>query len=147
MPRHETIATLNRLIHACRDVEDLCRACSEAVPRPPLHALLRQRCEDWGRQADELQALVLLLGGQPAIGGSWRAPVSRGWLFLKSSLLGADDRGVLDTCLHAQLLALESFEDALEGYLPERIRRTVSLHAARISDRVEAIDALRGAHA
>ena len=147
MPSHTTIATLNRLIRSCRDVEDLCTACSEAVRDPALATPLHHRGEDWGRQADELQALVLLLGGEPAINGSWRAPLSRLWLSTKSAFLGPDDFVVLDTCLHAQLDALERFEDALEGYLPERIRRTVSLHAARMTDRVEAIEGLRGAYA
>jgi uncharacterized protein (TIGR02284 family) len=147
MPRHETIGTLNRLIRSCRDVEALCTACSETVRGRELALQLDQRRDDWGRQADELQALVLLMGGEPAIGGSWRTLVTRAWLTAKSSFLGPDDLVVLDTCLHAQLAALERFEDALEGYLPERIRRTVSLHAARINDRVEAIDALRGAYA
>jgi uncharacterized protein (TIGR02284 family) len=147
MPRYETIGTLNRLIRSCRDVEALCVACSETVRGRELALQLDQRRDDWGRQADELQALVLLMGGEPAIGGSWRTLVTRAWLAAKSSLLGPDDLVVLDTCLHAQLATLERFEDALEGYLPERIRRTVSLHAARINDRVEAIDALRGAYA
>ena len=142
MPGNETIATLNRLIRSCRDVEDLCRACSEAVRGPVPGAELRQRSEEWGRQGDELQALVLLLSGEPVIGGSWRATATRVWLAVKSSMLGSHDLLVLDTCLHAQLRALERFEDALEGYLPERIRRTVGLHAARISERIEAIDAL-----
>jgi uncharacterized protein (TIGR02284 family) len=147
MPRSDTIATLNRLIRCARDVEDLCAACSEAASGPALHTQLGTRSHDWGRQADELQALVLLLGGEPAVGASWRSPVTRLWLAVKAALLGPDDLLVLDTCLHAQLCALERFEDALEGYLPERIRRTVSLHAARIADRVEAIEALRGVHA
>ena len=147
MPRSDTIATLNRLIRSARDVEDLCAACSEAVRGCELRTQLSTRSNDWGRQADELQALVLLLGGEPVVGASWHASLTRLWLAVKAALLGPDDLLVLDTCLHAQLCALERFEDALEGYLPERIRRTVSLHAARITDRVEAIEALRGVHA
>jgi uncharacterized protein (TIGR02284 family) len=147
MPSHPVIGTLNDLIHDCRDIEGLCRACSEAVRTCELGAPLRERAEEWGRQADELQALVLLLGGTPAIGGSWRAPLTRLWLAAKTSALGPDDLVALDTCLHSSFRALERFEDALEGYLPERIRRTVGLHAARIGERIDAIDALRGSYA
>jgi uncharacterized protein (TIGR02284 family) len=142
MPRHETIGTLNRLIRTCRDVEALCAACSGAVNAPAQAQALRQRSEEWARQGDELQALVLLLDGKPAISGSWRASSAKAWITLKCLALGRDDLLVLDSAFHSQLRALEHFEESLEGYLPERIRRTVSLQAQRIADRLETFDAL-----
>lgn len=141
MPRPETIGTLNRLVRTCRDVEALCVACSEAVTSTAQAQALRQRSEEWARQGDELQALVLLLDGTPATRGSWRAATASARITLKCLALGRDDLLVLDSAFHSQLRALELFEESLEGYLPERIRRTVSLHAQRIADRLEAFDA------
>jgi uncharacterized protein (TIGR02284 family) len=142
MPRRETIGTLNRLIRTCRDVEALCAACSEAMNAKTQAQALRQRSEEWARQGDELQALVLLLDGKPATAGSWRAPTARTRITLKCLALGRDDLLILDSAFHSQLRALERFEESLEGYLPERIRRTVSLHAQRIAERLEGFDAL-----
>ena len=142
MPRLETIGTLNRLIRTCRDVEALCAACSEAANAPAQAQALHQRSEEWARQGDELQALVLLLDGKPATSGSWRAPLARALVTLKCLALGRDDLLILDSAFHSQLRALECYEESLEGYLPERIRRTVSLHAQRIADRLEAFEAL-----
>jgi uncharacterized protein (TIGR02284 family) len=142
MPRHETIGTLNRLIRTCRDVEALCLACSEAVSTPAQAGALRQRGDEWARQGDELQALVLLLDGKPATAGTWRASAAKARITLKCLALGRDDLLVLDSAFHSQLHALERFEESLEGYLPERIRRTVSLQAQRIADRLEGFDAL-----
>jgi hypothetical protein len=38
---------------------------------------------------------------------------------------------------------LARYEEALSGYLPQRIRRTVSLQADRVLDRAEQIETLR----
>ncbi|MEP7247042.1 MAG: DUF2383 domain-containing protein, partial [Gammaproteobacteria bacterium] len=70
MRTQATIRILNRLIRTCRDGEDVCGACSDATESPGLRSLMRYRSEEWGRQGDELQALVLLLGGKPAISAS-----------------------------------------------------------------------------
>jgi len=61
MRTQATIRTLNTLIRACRDSEELCAVCGDSVESAGLRSLLRYRSEEWGRQGDELQALVLLL--------------------------------------------------------------------------------------
>lgn len=147
MPRQAMIATLDRLVRRCRDAEELCRACSEAVRDATLRATLTKLSEDWARQADELQALVLLLSGIPSLAGTLRSRVTKLWLRAESALLGPDDLLVLNTSMHAQLRVLEAYEEALESDFPERIRHTVTEHARRIADRVEAIRGLRGKHA
>ena len=63
MQPQTTAATLNKLIRTCRDGEAICRIWSHAAGSPDVRDLLRERSQDWSRQGDELQALVLLLGG------------------------------------------------------------------------------------
>jgi uncharacterized protein (TIGR02284 family) len=147
MRTQATIRILNRLIRTCRDAEDVSAACSDATESPGLRSLLRSRSEEWGRQGDELQALVLLLGGNPAVSASAQAHVDAIWLAFRTAFLGQDDRMAIDAWQRVQGRGLLRYEEALNGYLPERIRRTVSLHARRVLDRSEKIDMLRGEYA
>lgn len=144
MRTQATIRILNRLIRTCRDGEEICGTCSDATESAGLRSLLRYRSEEWGRQGDELQALVLLLGGTPAVSSSPSANLTATWLVLRTALLGKSDSEAIHLWSRVQRRGLERYELALNGYLPERIRRTVSLHSRRVLDRSEKIGILRG---
>lgn len=147
MRTQATIRILNRLIRACRDGEEICGACSDTTESAGLRSLLRYRSEEWGRQGDELQALVLLLGGTPAVSSSSWGNLSATWLGVRTAFLGKSDATAIEFWQTIQSRGLERYEAALNGYLPERIRRTVSLHARRVLDRSEKIGILRGEYA
>jgi uncharacterized protein (TIGR02284 family) len=132
-----TIATLNKLVRTCRDAEWLCTSWGRKAASPHLCTRLRNRAEEWGRQADELQALVLLLGGEPATSATLSAGLKSLWLECRYTLLGRSDDAALEGCESVQQFALGCYEEALAGYLPQRIRQTVSLQARRISDRCD----------
>ena len=144
MRTQATIQTLNRLIRACRNGEEICGACSDATESGGLRSLLRYRSEEWGRQVDELQALVLLLGGTPAMSCDTSADLAATWLGFRTGLLGKSDQAAIRVWQRVQQQGLQSYEEALNGYLPERIRRTVSLHSGRVLDRSQKIAMLRG---
>lgn len=144
MRTQATIRILNRLIRSCRNGEEICGACSDATESPGLRSLLRYRSEEWGRQGDELQALVLMLGGVPAVASTAAANLAATLLGVRSALLGKSDQAAIELWLRVQAHGLARYEEALNGYLPERIRRTVSLHARRVLDRSEKIEMLRG---
>jgi hypothetical protein len=91
-----------------------------------------------------LQALVLLLGGAPAVSSGASANLLATWLILRTALLGKSDAEAIELWSWVQRRGLERYEVALNGYLPERIRRTVSLHTRRVLDRSEKIGILRG---
>jgi uncharacterized protein (TIGR02284 family) len=143
-----TIATLNKLVRTCRDAEWLCTSWGRTAASPHLQTRFRTRGDEWGRQGDELQALVLLLGGEPATSASMSAGLQSLWLECRYTLLGRNDAAALEGCESVQQFALGCYEDALAGYLPERIRHTVSLQARRISDRcdrpMESVGTARG---
>ena len=142
MRAQDTIRILNRLIQVCRDGEALCRVCARRKVGAELQALLRTRRDEWGRLGDELQALVLLLNGEPAKGGTVAASALRAALVLRTSLGSSVQGAVLDAWQRMQVEALERYSEAMSGYLPERIRRTVGLQVDRISDRLQQIGTL-----
>jgi uncharacterized protein (TIGR02284 family) len=144
MRTQATIRVLNKLIRTCRDSEELCGVCADAVASPGLKSLLCYRSEEWGRQGDELQALVLLLGGAPATAASLYAHAAGAWLSFKTALLGPSDLAAIEAWQYVQQHGMDCYDQALGSYLPERIRRTVSLQANRVLDRNEKIGMLRG---
>jgi len=135
MHTQDTIRTLNRLIRVCRDAEEFCRVGAGRARRADLSVLLRTRSEEWGRLGDELQALVLLLDGAPATNGTGAAHARRLWLVLRTALSASADTAIVAAWEDMQHSAWECYAEAISGYLPERIRRTVGLQADRIWDR------------
>jgi uncharacterized protein (TIGR02284 family) len=128
-----TIATLNKLIRTCRDAQGLCTSWGRKAASPHLQYRFRTRGEEWSRHADELQALVLLLGGDPATSASLGGGLQSLWLECRYTVLGRSDSAAVEGCESVQQFALGCYEEALAGYLPERIRQTLSLQAQRIS--------------
>jgi uncharacterized protein (TIGR02284 family) len=143
MRARETIRTLNRLIVSCRGAEAFCFASAQTRGALQLRSMLRHRGEEWGRYGDELQALVLMLGGEPAIGNPALSWLRRFWFAGKALLLGSSEALVLEEWQREQQRVLNRYEDALRGYLARRILRTVNTQAARIQQRLEQIDCLR----
>jgi uncharacterized protein (TIGR02284 family) len=147
MRAQETIRTLNRLIRSCRGAEAFCRACARTRGASQLRAVLRRRSDEWGRYGDELQALVLMLGGEPATGNPAAGWVRRVWLACKSLALGSSEALVLEEWQFEQQRVLNRYQEALRGYLARRILRTVKGQAARINQRLEQIESLRQEYA
>jgi uncharacterized protein (TIGR02284 family) len=137
----QAIATLNGLIRNGRDAEDFCAVCSR-IAAAPLAALLRQRGEEWGRMADELQALVLLLGGTPAALPSLGARARHLGLAGRARLTGADESLILKEWQRLEHDALSRYEATAADPLPEQIRRTLTLQTERTLRRLEQVNGL-----
>lgn len=146
MRARETIRTLNRLIAGCRGAEAFCLSCAQMRGAAQLRSVLRRRSEEWGRYGDELQALVLMLGGEPVTGspGAW---VRRLCLAGKALLLGSTEALVLEEWQREQQRIANRYSDALKGYLARRILRTVAVQSSRIQQRLEQIESLRQEYA
>lgn len=144
MHAENTILTLNRLIRVCRDGENFCAAAAREAAAVELGTLLRHRGEEWGRLGDELQALVLLLGGEPATSATLAARARHWCLGARVAVLGPADATIVGAWQGMERQAETRYLEAIEGYLPERIRRTVSLQADRVVGRAERIGHLLG---
>jgi uncharacterized protein (TIGR02284 family) len=147
MRARETIRTLNRLIIGCRGAEAFCLACAQTRGASQLRSVLRHRSEEWGRYGDELQALVLMLGGEPVTGSPADAWMRRIWLAGKALLLGSTEALVLEEWQREQQRVSSRYTDALKGYLARRILRTVAVQSSRIQQRLEQIESLRQEYA
>src|SRR5580700_5008526 len=115
MRARESIRTLNRLIAACRRAEAFCRGCAHTRGASQLRSVLRHRSDEWGRYGDELQALVLMLGGEPVTGnpgGAWA--LRRVWLAGKALLLGFTESLVLEEWQAEQQRVLSRYDEALK---------------------------------
>jgi uncharacterized protein (TIGR02284 family) len=144
MRRFGKVRTLNGLIRTCRDGEVACRAWSGAVQTAGLGELLHERSQEWARQADELQALFLLFQGRPARAATVSARVLALWVAAKAALLGRSDLPLVLDWEHMQRRALRRYQHALSGSLPERVRRTLTLQASRLSAHHHRLEDLRG---
>src|SRR5215469_8977904 len=140
----DTIRILNCLTRVCRDSEDFCSATARGAAAAELGAVLRQRGEEWGRLGDELQALVLLLGGEPATSATLAARMRHWGLGARLAVLGPADATIIAAWQRIERQAETRYLEAIEGYLPERIRRTVSLQTDRVVGRAERKGALLG---
>jgi uncharacterized protein (TIGR02284 family) len=143
MGDEQTIATLNELIRIGRDGEDFCAVASRRAAAH-LAILLRQRGDEWGRMSDELQALVLLLGGKPARLPSLGARALHLAFAARARLWGLDESLILEGWQRLEHTALSRYEAATTGPLPARIRRTLTLQTERTRRRLQQVSGLSG---
>lgn len=147
MRTQETVLALNQLIRVCRTAERRCGVLARLPLTVDVARLLRAASEEWSRQGDELQALVLLLGGKPQTrpeGGGW---LLQARMLANRSLFARVDAPALAAWETVQGKAVHGYVEALKSYWPERIRRTVRLQADRAGDRYGRIAGLRGRYA
>ena len=141
MSHRFTIDALKELIAARRDAEQGLRICIEHVRDRRLRTLLMSRLHECAQAQQELQSLVRLLGGEPAVAAPESAAVRRRWADLRVSLLEASEAGgagearaalacnedgvILDECERGESRALEVYRNALDDPLPGLVRAVV----------------------
>jgi len=129
----ETITTLNTLIECCKDSEFCFRAGAEHLESADLHPLFVGRAEDCRQAAEELQAQVVALGGEPETGGSAGGALQRGWLAARAGVAGYSELGLLDECARSEDHATVCYRMALEQPLPAAIKELVVRQARDVT--------------
>ena len=132
MEKSELISTLNDLIETCKDGEEGFLACCEGIEDPMLKASFMERSLDCGEAADELQELVLSLGGNPETQSSLAGTLHRRWVDIKAAITGQDEEAVLNECERGEDVAIRSYKNALEKDLPEYVRIIVERQFAGV---------------
>lgn len=119
------VSMLNELVETSKDGEKGFNTAAEDTKTAELQTTFRRRAQDCATGAIDLQQLVTGLGGKPEQGGSVAGAVHRGWVNLKSAVNGRSDLAILEECERGEDVAKARYGKALEGTLPEDIRRVV----------------------
>jgi uncharacterized protein (TIGR02284 family) len=111
---NDTISLLNSLIETCKDGEQGFKTAAEGLTSPDLKAKFFQYSRERGQIANELQAEVRRLGGDPEHSGSLSGAMHRGWLDIKSVITGKDDHAIVAEAERGEDVAKSAFENALK---------------------------------
>lgn len=129
---------LQRLIEICRDGERGFLAAAEHVSQPELQTLFRQLAVQRKRFADELVPHLQRMGASPD-DGSNAATLHRGWIHLKGAMLGSPDHAIVTEAERGEHVALDAYQDALNGLLPPTVSELVETQRDAIEEATERI--------
>jgi uncharacterized protein (TIGR02284 family) len=141
----EVIGVLNDLIETCKDGEKGFKICADDVKRPELKTLLADYAMECGKSAQELQAIVRRLGGDPEDDTSMAGDMHRRWVDLKSVVTGKDEKAILNECERGEDVAKKSYKEALEKDLPADVRQVVERQYQGVLRNHDQVKALRDA--
>jgi uncharacterized protein (TIGR02284 family) len=132
--KKKAIDQLNDLIEVCKDGENGFKTAAEGLD----DAQLRMDCLSYAQQrrqmADDLQQEVRTLGGDPEASGSVAGSLHRGWINIKSAVTGKDESAIIAECERGEDTAKETYEKALESYLPPAIAGLVQRQYAQVKE-------------
>ncbi len=137
----DLIALLNGLIETSKDGQKGFGDAAGHAHAPELRTLLHSYAADCGRSAEELQACVSSLGGEPETGGTVAGALHRGWLNLKASVSSDDDLMLLEECErgedHAKAEYVKAMKMPMSGEVQSLLQRQcdgTKAHHDRIRD-------------
>jgi uncharacterized protein (TIGR02284 family) len=145
LDRDDVISVLNDLIETSRDGVNGFRTAAESVQSAEARAVLTARAQLIERAVGELQAEVRRLGGDPEKRGSVTGSLHRGWINLKSAIMGKDDDAIITECERGEEVAVRNYQDALDKDLPADIRAIVERQYRGTLQNLENVRALKGA--
>jgi uncharacterized protein (TIGR02284 family) len=119
--REELIECLNDLIETCRDGENGFQTAADHVSDPGLKKFFTQCSEQRAQFASELQSEVRQLGGTPTQTGSVSAAFHRGWMNIKSIVMGGSDDAIVAECERGEDAAIENYQRVLKQNLPPNV--------------------------
>lgn len=136
----EVISTLNNLIETCKDGQEGFKTAAEGVYNTNLKSLFYNYSQQRAQFVGELQEQVRQLGGDPEHSGSISGTLHRGWMEIKSAVLGKDEKAVLNECERGEDSALSNYREAAKEQLPQPVSYLVNRQLASI---IEAHDHIR----
>jgi uncharacterized protein (TIGR02284 family) len=119
-------STLNGLIETLKDGEEGFRTSAEKLEDPAFRAQFHSFASQRTSFASALQVEVSRIGGQPETTGSTVGSLHRGWIDLKSSVMGSNDHDILAEAERGEDAAVKAYREALSKDLPEDIRGVIN---------------------
>jgi uncharacterized protein (TIGR02284 family) len=139
----DVISTLNGLIETCKDGQQGFTTAAEGIERSDLKSLFFEFAQQRSQFAGELQSLVQSLGGDPENSGSMAGALHRGWIDIKSAVMGRDESAILNECERGEDAAKNAYKSALEENLPANVLETVQTQYTAVQSAHDRIKALR----
>lgn len=141
----DSISTLNGLITTCMDGAEGFKDAAEGVERSDLKSMFQEYAAQRQQFASELQSLVQTLGGDPEDSSSFSGTLHRGWINIKSAIMGGDEAAILNECERGEDSAKNAYKEALEENLPGYVRDTVHTQYQSVLAAHDRVRALRDA--
>lgn len=139
----DVISTLNNLIETARDGQNGFQSAAEGVRNSELKELFASYSQQRAHFVGQLQDEVRRLGGDPENTGSIAATLHRGWINIKSAVMGEDEGAVVSECERGEDAAVSNYRSALETDMPVNIRAIVERQFSQVKqahDRIRALD-------
>ena len=122
----DTISTLNDLISICKDGQEGFKEAAEGVERSDLKTLFYEFSQQRAEFAGVLQEMVRSMGGDPEHAGSMSGALHRGWIDIKSAVMGKDEEAILNECERGEDAAKEAYQKAMQENLPSNVADVVN---------------------
>src|SRR3954471_17238105 len=132
MDNDQAVSTLNSLIETLKDGEEGFRTAADGLTDPQTKAIFQQYSRERAKMAQELQAEVRALGGDPEQAGSMSGSVHRGWINIKSAVTGKSDASIISEAERGEDVAKRAYEEASRAELPASARPIVQQQAVRV---------------
>ncbi len=137
-------SVLNDLVETSKDGEQGFRTAAEDTRDPKLRELFLSRAQDCAKGAQQLQEIVVRLGGKAEEDGSVAGALHRGWVKMRSAVAARDEVAILEECERGEDVAKARYRDALQDTaLPEDIRGVVQRQYDGVLRNHDQIRALR----
>ena len=149
MDNTKVISTLNSLIETLKDGEEGFRTAAEGLTDPQAKAVFQQYSRERAQMAQELQAEVRTLGGDPEQAGSMSGSVHRGWINIKSVVTGENDASIIAEAERGEDIAKNAYAEAIKTALPPSVSAIISRQAVKVReahDRVRSMERAVTAH-
>jgi len=149
MDNTKVISTLNSLIETLKDGEEGFRTAAEGLTNPQAKAVFQQYSRERAQMAQELQAEVRTLGGDPEQAGSMSGSVHRGWINIKSVVTGKNDASIIAEAERGEDIAKNAYAEAIKTALPPSVSAVISRQAVKVReahDRVRSMERAVTAH-
>ena len=140
---------IENLIETLKDGEEGFRTAAEGLTDPQAKAVFQQYSRERAQMAQELQAEVRTLGGDPEQAGSMSGSVHRGWINIKSVVTGKNDASIIAEAERGEDIAKNAYAEAIKTALPPSVSAVISRQAVKVReahDRVRSMERAVTAH-
>jgi uncharacterized protein (TIGR02284 family) len=146
MTNDEVISLVNGLIEVCKDGQEGFKTAAEGIEDSSMKTLFYEYSQQRAQFAGDLQNEVLRLGGDPEKSGSVAGSLHRGWIDIKSAILGKDVEAILNECERGEDSAVKNYKEALDNNLPANVANLILRQSYAIQQAHDRVRNLRDSH-